>query len=244
VKHDIDAALRSWEYEPGKIQARLVDAANGRQVIQLRVDLGILQLEKRGRPDGGRPHGFPSYFDYLKQLAETAERAGRTFELTEEQCHEADREFVQYYQRRVCWLALEKYGRAVADADHTLAFMDFICKHSPDEEYTQAHEQYRGFVVYQRTQAAAALRLEENNAEAAVDEIRSGLDRIKTFFESYEADEQMEDHPMVQHLRKIEQSLREQHNIHATLQEQLAQAIANEQYEEAARLRDRLRKKQ
>src|SRR2546421_12433743 len=67
VKHDIDAALRSWEYQPGKIQARLVEASDSRQVIQMRVDLGILQLERKGRPDGTRPHGLPTYFDYLKQ---------------------------------------------------------------------------------------------------------------------------------------------------------------------------------
>jgi hypothetical protein len=222
VTHDIDAALRSWEYQPGKIQARVVEAGDGREVIQMRVDLGILQLEKEGRPDGTQPHGFGTYFDYLKQQARLAERKEKPFVLNETHCQEADREFVQYYHRRICWLALH---------------------HSPDEEYTQAHEQYRGFVVYQRTQAAAALRLEENDPEAAIDEIRSGLDRIKTFFETYEADEQMDEHPMVQHLRKIEKSLRSEHRIETTLQEQLDAAIANEQYEEAARLRDVLRRK-
>jgi hypothetical protein len=243
VTHDIDAALRSWEYQPGKIQARVVEAGDGREVIQMRVDLGILQLEKEGRPDGTQPHGFGTYFDYLKQQARLAERKEKPFVLNETHCQEADREFVQYYHRRICWLALQEYGRAMTDADHTLAFMDFVRDHSPDEEYTQAHEQYRGFVVYQRTQAAAALRLEENDPEAAIDEIRSGLDRIKTFFETYEADEQMDEHPMVQHLRKIEKSLRSEHRIETTLQEQLDAAIANEQYEEAARLRDVLRRK-
>lgn len=243
MKHDIDAVLNSWEYEPGRIQARLVEAADGREVIQMRVDLGILQLEKQGRPDGASPHGQPTYFDYLRQQSRVAERKDKNFVLSEEQCQEADREFVQYYHRRICWLALQQYGLALTDADHTLTFMDFVRDHSPDEEYTQAHEQYRGFVIYQRTQAAAALKLEENDPEAAIDEIRSGLDRIKQFFESYEADEQMEDHPMVQHLRKIENSLRDQHGIETTLQEKLAQAIANEDYEKAARIRDALRKR-
>jgi hypothetical protein len=243
VKNDIDAALRSWEYQPGQVQARVVEASDGRQVIQMRVDLGILQLEKQGRPDGTRPHGFTTYFDYLKQRSHSAARDEKPLMLSEEQCQEADREFVQYYHRRICWLALKQYARAVQDADHTLAFMDFVRDHSPDEEYTQAHEQYRGFVVYQRTQAAAAMKLEESDPEGAVDAIRDGLERIRTFFETYEAEEQMEEHPMVQHLRKIEQSLRDQHQIEATLQEQLAQAIANEDYEKAAHIRDKLKKK-
>ena len=30
----------------------MVKAADGRQVIQMRIDLGVLQLEPEGRPDG------------------------------------------------------------------------------------------------------------------------------------------------------------------------------------------------
>lgn len=242
-KH-IDNALRDWNYEPGSVQARLTKGSDGRQLIQLRVDLGILQLETTGRPDGTRPHGYATYFDFLCHEARRADRNDETFQLDEEQCREADREFVQFYHRRVSWLTMRNYRRAVADADHTLAFMDFVRDHSPSDEYTQAHEQYRGFVTFQRTQGAAALALEENNPEGAVDEVRSGLDRLKAFFTAHEALEQMEDDGMVQHLRRIEQSLREQHNISETLQEQLDRAVANEEYEAAARLRDALRKKQ
>ncbi len=67
MSQDIDAALQGWEYKPNLVQARLVQAADGRQVIQLREDLGILQIETTGRPDGTRPHGRLTYFDYLKQ---------------------------------------------------------------------------------------------------------------------------------------------------------------------------------
>jgi len=49
---------------------------------------------------------------------------------------------------------------------------------------------------------------------------------------------------MVQQLRKMEKSLRQTHNIDETLREQLARAVANEEYETAARLRDELRRRQ
>ena len=45
--------------------------------------------------------------------------------MSEEQCVELDCEFVQYYHRRMCWLALRDFALAVIDADHTLAMMDF-----------------------------------------------------------------------------------------------------------------------
>jgi len=54
----------------------------------------------------------------------------------------------------------------------------------------------------------------------------------------------MEENPMVQQLRKMEEALREKHGIETTLREQLAQAVANEQYEVAAKLRDALRRRE
>ena len=243
MNQDIDDAQQGWEAKPGTLQARLIEARDGRQVLQLRIDLGIMQIEISDRPDGTRPHGFPTYFDYLRQQARVAKRAGHEFTLSEEQCEEADREFVQYYHRRVGWLTLHSYARAIADADHTLAFMDFIRDHSPNDEYTQAHEQNRGFVVFHRTQAAAALAIEQENPEAAIDAIHDGLDKLSAFFASFDATEQMEADPMVEQLRKMDRSLRELHKIDATLQEQPQEAVAKEQYEAAAKLRDALRRR-
>jgi hypothetical protein len=243
MSQDIDGALKGWEYKPGVVQARLVQAAGGRQVLQMRLDLGVLQIETTARPDGTQPHGYPTYFDYLRQQERVAARADHSFALSEEQCQEADREFVQFYHRRICWLALRNYSRAVADADHTLAFMDFVRDHSPSEEYTQAHEQYRGFVLFQRTQAAAARAVEKDDAEGAIDEIRAGLEKLRAFFAAYEVEEQMEEDGMVQQLRKMERSLRQVHGIESTLKEQLDAAVANEEYEAAARLRDALKRR-
>jgi UvrB/uvrC motif len=243
MNSDIDAALQGWDFRPGMVQARLVQARDGRQVIQMRLDLGILQIETSDRPDGTRPHGHPTYFDYLRQQAALADSAGQPFLLTEEQTEEADREFIQFYHRRMCWLALRNYQRGIADADHTLAFMDFVREHSPSDEYTQAHEQYRGYVLFHRTQAAAGLAMEKDNPEAAIDAVRDGLKQLQAFYASYDAEEQMEEDAMVQQLRKMERSLRQLHHIEATLQERLDQAVANEQYETAARLRDELRRR-
>lgn len=243
VKQDIDFILEGWEYKPGMVQARLVQAAGARQVIQMRVDLGVLQLESSGRPDGVKPHGHMTYLAYLREQARLAEKTGNRFVLTEEQCQEADREFVQYYHRRICWLALRNFAKAVADADHTLTFMDFVKRASPSEEYTQAHEQYRGFVVFQRTQAAAAMEAERQRPDRAIDAVRAGIERLRDFFEAHDLEDQVDDDPMVQHLRRVEENLRKEFNITSTLSEQLAEAVAQEDYERAARLRDELKEK-
>src|SRR4051812_23677580 len=118
-RRDIDHILKDWAYESGEISARLVRASDGREVLQMRIDLGVLQLEVENRPDGTKPGGALTYFDYLLALSI---HEGDDFKLSEEQCAEADREFVQFYQRRICWLALREFPRAVRDADHSLAF--------------------------------------------------------------------------------------------------------------------------
>ena len=97
IRRDIDALLKKWDFRPGEVIARLVKARDGREVLQMRVDMGLLQMETDLRPDGLRPHGAETYYDYL--VGEVI-REGGDFRLSKEQCAEADREFVQYYHRR------------------------------------------------------------------------------------------------------------------------------------------------
>ena len=74
-RHDIDRILQEWPYEPGEISARLVRAADGREVVQMRVEMGLLQLETEGRPDGQQPSGGRTYFEYLAQRGGQVGRA-------------------------------------------------------------------------------------------------------------------------------------------------------------------------
>ena len=233
---NIDDILRKWPYEPNSVSVRMAHGLDGREVIQMRIEMGILQLETIGRPDGDRPAGFSTYFDYLLEEA----RRDTGLVLTEEQCAEADREFVQFYHRRICWLAIRQFERAVRDADHTLGLMDFCRDHSPDENWTLNHEQYRPFVMFHRTQAATLKALEEDDAELAIEEVNQGLDQLRDFFAEFGAEEDYADHELVERLVELRESVREKFAVGRTLQEQLTDAIASEQYELAARLRDQL----
>jgi hypothetical protein len=235
---DIDTLLKQWEFQPGEVNARLVKARNGREVLQMRIDMGVLQMETDLRPDGLRPNGAETYYDYL--VGEVI-REGDAFQLSREQCAEADREFMQFYHRRLCWLSLREYRRAARDADHSLAFMDFVRTHSPDEEWTLSHEQYRPFVLFHRVQAAALAALQEAGPEGAIREINGGLDRFRALFARYDADEQYADDELVRRLLEMRESVRQRYELGRTLDEQLADAVKAEDYELAARIRDRLR---
>jgi hypothetical protein len=233
----IDDVLKSWAYEPDTLSVRIVHGSDGRDVLQMRIDMGVLQLEMEGRPDGTRPGGCDTYYDHLVQVALPA---GSEFIMTESQCDEVDREFVQFYHRRICWLRLQNYGRAVQDADHTLAMMDFCKAHASDEQWTLSHEQYRPFVLFHRTQASALALLESDGAEAAVQEINRGLGVLKEVFDQYDAGDQYHDDELVSRLTELRETLRQEYSVGKTLHEQLAEAVATEQYELAARLRDEL----
>ncbi len=236
-KFNLDAVFKDWLYDPTAVSVRLGEGSDGREVILMRVEMGVLQLEVTKRPDGIRPEGADTYFDHLLQLEMTE---GDALSLTEDQCFEIDREFVQFYHRRICWLALQRYEKAVNDAQHSLRLMDFCRKHSPDEQWTLTHEQYRPFVMYHRIQAEALSLLESDSPEDAIQAINAGLDQLNSVFVENEVEEFYEDDELVKRLIDLRETLRTQFEVGQTLQERLTDAVATEQYELAARLRDQL----
>lgn len=234
---DIDRVLREWAFTPGRPLVRRVVGSDGRDLLQMRVDMGLLQLETSGRPDGERPEGFVTYYDYL---VSAAFQEGEKFELSEPRRLEVDREFYQFYHRRICWLSLQEYGRAAADAEHTLRLMDFSSANATDRQWVMMHEQYRPFVMFHQVQASALVQLGANDPAAAVETIDKGLDGMSNLFAQHGAQEQFDDDLFVGKLREMQESIKSHFNLGPSLAEQLAEAVAAEQYELAAQLRDQL----
>ncbi|HMP78572.1 MAG TPA: UvrB/UvrC motif-containing protein [Pirellulaceae bacterium] len=235
----IDHILKQWTFDPSTINVRKL-WIDQRQVLQLRLDMGILQMEVDHRPDGKRPHGAKTYLDYLVQLAA---KSPDSFQLHPEHYAEIDREFAQYYHRRICWLQLQEFDSAVNDADHTLQLMDFCKRFSTDEQWSVSHEQYRPFVLYQRTQAAALAVLEHPREEGggnALCIVDDGLEEIRRLFVEHDAEDQFESDELVVQLREFRQQLQKRFEPVQLLVDQLNAAVANEDYELAARLRDRI----
>ena len=88
----LDFLFNQWPYEFGEVAARRVRGADGREVVQLRVEMGVLQMEIEGRPDGTRPGGYPTCADWLSSRAQSE---GEEFVLDDRRCVEIDREFVR-----------------------------------------------------------------------------------------------------------------------------------------------------
>jgi hypothetical protein len=250
MRKDLDDVIQGWPYdpEPGEVLAREVRARDGRSILQIRIELGVLQLEVVGRPDGSRPHGSTTYLEYLRYHAanrsQGADGKGPVWTMSQHHCVEADREFVQFYHRRMAWLSLRRYEKAVQDSDHTLALMDFVRKHGGDEDYVASHEQFRGLVQFHRAQALAAMALERRRPEEAVDALREGIEKLLQHQRSWWEDHDPSESPnpsLIEQLRLNEQEIRKNFAVEKTLREQLDEAVAREDYEQAARLRDQIR---
>jgi len=55
MSFDISHILEQWDYQPGQVAVRRFNGKDGVEKIQLRLDLGVLQMNSEGRPDGKRP---------------------------------------------------------------------------------------------------------------------------------------------------------------------------------------------
>ena len=128
----------------------------------------------------------------------------------------------------------------MADADHTLALMDFVAAHCSDQQWTTSHEQYRAFVYFHRAQAAAMAALERSGPESAIEELDAGLAKLRQVFASIQAGEEFQQDELVAQLVELKESLRKEYQFGPTLAEQLSEAVAGEEYERAARLRDEI----
>jgi hypothetical protein len=50
VGSDLTKLLDEWPYQPGQINVRLIEGEDGEPRVQLRLDLGIMQMRVDGRP--------------------------------------------------------------------------------------------------------------------------------------------------------------------------------------------------
>lgn len=241
---DITSILEDWPYESGKISVRRILGSDGKPKIQLRLDLGVLQMEAEGRPDGQRPYGFESVLDYYaKELADYRVRHGDDgFELNEDACEELRAESVMYYHRYLSEFALEDYAAVDRDTQRNLRVLDLCALYGSNEMDRGVMEQYRPYILMMNTRARALDALERNNYGAARRAVQEGLQAIESAMDETDqaklAEESSEAAILKALLEEIER--REPRDPVREVEDSLAQAVEDERYEEAAKLRDRL----
>jgi hypothetical protein len=243
---DLTELLRVWAYEPGSVNARMIIGRDERPKLQVRLDLGVLQMEMEGRPDGKRPEGFASLLDYQQdRLDRYAKQSGgpEGFVLSTEECRALREEAVQYYHRYVGLMAIADYAGVVRDTTRNLVVFDLCRDFAAEESDRTLLEQFRPYVIMMRARGDAESALAGGRNGEAMAAIDRGLADIKAVFEQTGKSAGYERANEVQLLRGMRDALVPKLPVsqRMELKERLRAALDAENYELAAVLRDELR---
>src|SRR5215212_1276376 len=245
---DIIPMLKGWDYEPGTINVRKINGLDGKPKLQMRLDLGLLQMELSGRPDGAKPHGYDSLLEYYEaQLKEHKRTNGSElgFHLTGNECQSLREEAVMYYHRYLSLFVLEEFSGVVRDTARNLRVLDLCGKYALSQEDRLVLEQYRPYIVMMNVRAKASILFNQKKYKDALEIVKDGLESIREFFAKFDQEEAFTRSNEVKILKKFARDIRKKLPIDPIekLKTQLQKALAREHYEDAARLRDEIKRK-
>src|SRR2546422_1227781 len=240
---DLNSILKDWPHENGSIKVRKVAGLDGREKLQLRVDLGVLQMELTGRPDGRRPHNCESLLEYYQKRAARAEGKGETYELTPEQCAELQQEGIQYYHRYLSLFQINDFEGVVRDTQRNLDLFTFVAEHTDREELSWTLQQFRPYVLMMNTRAKASILLAQGKFAEAMIEIEHGRDAIFDFFQKSNFPELASKSSEIAFLEEWLEEVKAKRPLSKLeiMQREMETAITKELYERAAELRDAIK---
>lgn len=244
MSKDITPILAGWEHDPDELQVRIVAGDDGRDKIQMRIDLGLIQMELEGRPDGRLVGESESLLDALEAQACTAEALGEEFALDSGTCAALMREGVQYYHRYLAAFHLQRYDLVVRDTDRNLRLFAFVVQHANRQRDKLQFDRYRPYVTMMNTRAKAAQVLARNDYAMALALIDEGIEKLRAFLKEYGESENEAECFELGFLLRLRREVEDERPVGPVerLEQQLQLAVTLEEYEEAARLRDQLQR--
>ncbi len=246
---DVLPLLKGWDYEPGTINVRKINGLDGRPKLQMRLDLGLLQMEVNGRPDGQRPHGRESLLEfYEEQLKDHTDKNGTElgFHLTSSQCQSLREEAQMYYQRYLSLFVLEDFPGVIRDTDRNLRVIDLCGKYAMNEQDRLVLEPFRPYITMINVRARASILYNDKRYREALAIVKEGLESIREFFTRFGQEESYARSSEVKILRRFARDIRKKLPVDPIqkLKSQLDKAVQREAYEEAARIRDEIRRRE
>ena len=249
---DITKVLQNWDYRLGRVDARRVKGEDGVDKLQLRIDLGLLQMNSQYRPDGKRPYGHPTLLDhFLIRLEKHREKNGgedNAFTINPDECAKLQQEAIQYHHRSICNFELEDFGAVERDTEHILELLDFVQDYAARDEIGQSFQQFRPQTIMMQVRAIGTELLADGNYKLAIAEINAAIDELNLFYTEMGREElvdsSMEVQSLGEWLKDVEKEAAEKKPMtrREKFEYKLSTAIEQEDYEAAAKLRDQLKK--
>jgi tetratricopeptide (TPR) repeat protein len=244
---DLTGFLQAWEYDPENT-IRLVTANDGRQVMQVRLPLGIEQYELEYRPDGSRPFGRTSMLEEAQIRLEhhiDEHQSDSGFVIDSAFFELLQSEGLLYYYRYVLLFQIGDYERAARDSGHNLSICTLVEKYCEPGEEANSLLQYKPYILRVNALSRAMIEINLEQREAALAIVEKAIDEIEELPEVDSMLFQFERMRSLDHLRKTLKQL-ESHSSFGEISEverleaELEQAVENENYERAAEIRDEI----
>lgn len=242
---DLSIITDGWPFdeENDAENVRKVTGVDGTAKIQVRIPNGVVQWESEGRPDGRRPFGCASVLTHCEK---SLSKGGDIEEaIPPELVEDLVLEMFDYYRRSQALFHLGDYERTLADIVHALRILKMLRLYAPQESLQ--FDQYRPGLLVDRARAQMLLEVRQGQLRDAFEALNQGINDIEGFYLEHELDDQIADSSERQILVELRRSLRERHNVPLNDQEILRSlrleqevAIRKENYEMAARLRDKI----
>jgi len=248
MNNDLSSLISGWPYDPNEVRARWIQADDGTRKLQLRLDLGLFQMEATGRPDGTRPRGGESLRDYYVEAERRARGNVLPDQLNLEACSELQQEVMQYYYRIMAFHALGDLAGVVRDSDHNLDLIDIVSEYAADDEVAWQFMQLYPYMRMMNARARTEQCMKQNTFAKAEATVKEALKDLESFYaDNFEpANEDGSPVPPPPELASMRELLaqvdrRRPRSPAETLREELARAVELENYEKAAFLRDQLK---
>lgn len=243
MNKDISEVLDDWEFDPENT-VRFVDTTDGRQLVQVRLPMGMEQYHLEGRPDGARPFGHESMVDEIEnRIAKFIKKHGEDsgYNIDHEAFALMQNEGFIYYQRYLVLFSIGDYKRTARDTAHNLRLCSLVEKYCTSKEDKKAYLQYKPYILRVNALSRAMVHLSKNEKTEALDvldkaaNVIEGMQNIGTHIFRIERNRSLDQ------LRKTYKQLQEYKiGVIDQLEAELQDAVDGEDYERAVELRDKI----
>jgi len=244
VNGDITDILREWEFDSDN-QIRIIQADDGRQVLQVRQPLGIEQYELDGRPDGREPFGRPTVLDEMRERLESwrgTHGSDEGFSIAHDDIAALQSEGLLFYFRYLVLFQIGDFVRTSRDTQHNLELCELVERYAESDEDRKEILQHRPYILRMNAISRAMISLHKE-MKAAAEEILAGA--ISAIEGMEEIDTPAFQFERMRSLNYLKATLKQIHDKESSpvdgLKAELATAVDEEDYERAASLRDRIR---
>ncbi len=258
MSDDISYILQNWNPSPKEKGYRKIKGEDGREKIQIRVHgcivnnlettfEGVLQMSLDGRPDDIRPHNRDFSLDYyIEKLEEYKKEHNDSedgFVLDNESYEELFEESSKIYNRYVLLNLLDEQEKVVRDTERNMKLFRFVNRYAANEDDKINLEKWWPYILSLNGEAKASIYMNKKEYDLALLTIQETRKKIENL-EEIDAKEfkfgKKRSKKFLENLEKIiMKSAPSGLNI---LNKKLDKAVKKENYEEAATIRDAIRK--